>query len=147
MSEGRSRIYENLSWQCKECKRKQNREYKQLKKHKDPAPQIILPTLAEPSRKELYVLENAACHGDRRFVYSPENNKRFPPELRDELTNICNGCSVKTECREEGDRIETAFTFGDDSRWFSGFRAGETAYARAKRRKEERESQRTRSNH
>jgi hypothetical protein len=147
MGIGKLKIYENLSWQCKTCKKNQNREYKQLKKHKDPVPQITLPTLAEPSRKELYVLENAACRGDRRFVYTPEQGKSFPTELRNELTKVCNQCPVAKECREEGDRIETAFTFGDDSRWFSGFRAGETAYARAKRRKEERESQRTRSNH
>lgn len=121
----------------------QRREYKQLKKHKDPIPQITLPTLAEPSRKELYVLENAACRGDGRFVYTPEQGQSFPTELREALINICNLCSVKEECREEGYRIETAYTFGDDSRWFAGFRAGETPYARAKRRKEARQSKHT----
>jgi hypothetical protein len=118
------------------------REYKQLKKHKNPPPQITLPTLAEPSRKELYVLEHAACRGDRRFTYTPEQGQSFLAELREALENICNQCPVKKECREEADRLETAFTLGDDSRWFAGFRAGETPYARAKRRKEARQSQR-----
>lgn len=139
---GKRKAYERISRQCTECKRKYRREYKQLKKHKDPVPQIVLPQLAEPSRKELYILQHAACRGDRRFVFTPEQGKPFPRELHEALTNICSQCPVQEECREEGDRIETANTFGDDSRWFAGFRAGETPYGRAKRRKQARDEQR-----
>ena len=106
---------------------------KKLAKLEKPEPEIELPMLAPTSKLELYILANAACTGDKRFTLSFKGGMN--PLLRKDLTEKCQACPVFAECRSEGDRIEMFNTYGDNTAFFSGFRAGESPFDRSNRRK------------
>lgn len=136
ISEFEIKRWDSINSKCRDCVSNRQRERRALAKIEDDVADIDLPMMAETTRKELFVLKNSSCRGDNRFTDTTRNIYRTP--VREELQVICNNCPVNQQCKEEGDRIEMFDNHGEDTKWFVGFRAGETPGERAERRKEAR---------
>jgi hypothetical protein len=128
--------WDSINSKCRDCVSDRQRERRALAKVEDDGADIALPMMAETTKQELFVIRNASCKGDSRFTDSTRSIYRT--SVREELKAICDNCPVNKQCKEEGDRIEMFDNHGEDTRWFAGFRAGETPVERAERRKAER---------